>query len=126
LVQSQRATIANANAKIELFLQRYRIIYQRTLRHELFSPCSISESAHSTNGKKKFQLKPIEFLLSNTDHEEETIVLGMIAQLKENKFYLEDPTGHLPLNLAEAVIYLIFEKNFSQSYFATVFGNLWR
>jgi DNA polymerase epsilon subunit 2 len=102
-VNNQRAIVANASAKIELFLQRYRIIYQRTLRHELFSPCSLSESAHSTNGKKKFQLKPIEFLLSSTKQLEDIIVLGMIAQLKENKFYLEDPTGHLPLNLAEAV-----------------------
>ena len=34
----------------------------------------------------------------------------MISQLKENKFFLEDPTGHLPLNLSEAVkLYFIFQ-----------------
>ncbi len=53
------------------------------------------------SGKKKFQLKPIEFLLSNVASGEETIVLGMISQLKEGKFYLEDLTGCLPLSLAE-------------------------
>jgi hypothetical protein len=37
----------------------------------------------SATGRKKFQLKPIEFLLSNANNPEETIVLGMIAQLKE-------------------------------------------
>ncbi len=61
-------------------------------------------TANSSFGKKKFQvlisfivskinyfkkfnqfnqLKPIEFLLSNTSNVEETIVLGMISQLKE-------------------------------------------
>ena len=99
---NKRSTIATASAKVDMFLQRYKIIYQRTLRHELFSPCSISESASSTNGKKKFQLKPIEFLLSSVHELEDIIVLGMIVQLKENKFFLEDPTGNLPLNLAEA------------------------
>ena len=64
-------------------------------------------TANSSFGKKKFQvsisfkvskinylkkiiqfnqLKPIEFLLSNTSNVEETIVLGMISQLKEVKF----------------------------------------
>lgn len=94
-----RGILANANAKIEMFYQRFRIIHQRTLRHELFSPCVVSSS--SSTGRKKFQLKPIEFLLSNTHYCEDIIVLGMITQLKENKFYLEDPTGSLPLNLSE-------------------------
>ena len=78
------------------------MLFKRTLRHELFSPCSLSGTAMA-GSKKKFQLKPIEFLLSNTKQLEDIIVLGMIAQLKENKFFLEDPTGHLPLNLSEAV-----------------------
>jgi DNA polymerase epsilon subunit 2 len=83
----------------------------------LFSPCSISESSQSTNGKKKFQLKPIEFLLSSIKQLEDIIVLGMISQLKENKFYIEDPTGHLPLNLAEAVLlrFIFNQKNQTQT-----------
>jgi hypothetical protein len=75
-----------------------------------------------------FKLKPIEHLLSHTTSAGETIVLGMISQLKEvntiidrikkkekiqnmfdfvfdlkNRFYLEDPTGSLPLDLTETV-----------------------
>lgn len=96
---NSRSVISKANSKIELFVQRFKIMHQRTLRHELFSPCVVTDK--SNTAKKKFQLKPIEFLLSNTSHSEETIVLGMISQLRENKFYLEDLTGSLPLNLSE-------------------------
>lgn len=96
--------IAPASSKVDFFLQRYKIIHQRTLRHELFSPCTLSETMSKADGRKKFQLKPIEYLLSSTTQLDDIIVLGMIVQLKENKFYLEDPTGHLLLNLTETVI----------------------
>jgi len=96
---NSKCLISGSESKVELFVQRFKIIHQRTLRHELFSPCMLT--ANSSFGKKKFQLKPIEFLLSNTSNVEETIVLGMISQLKEGKFYLEDLTGSLPLSLTD-------------------------
>lgn len=92
--------ITRSEGKIELFTQRFKIIHQRTLRHELFSPNVLSQNS-TNSGKKKFQLKPIEFLLSNQSRGEETIVLGMISQLKEGKFFLEDLTGSLPLSLVD-------------------------
>jgi hypothetical protein len=46
----------------------------------LFSPSAINGS---NEAKKKFQLKPIEYLLSHTSQAGDVIVLGMIAQLKE-------------------------------------------
>jgi DNA polymerase epsilon subunit 2 len=92
------SVIGDAASKIELFYQRFQIIKQRTIRHELFSPCVVT---NNSNTKKKFQLKPIEFLLSNSNNLQEIIVLGMLSQLKENKFFLEDPTGCLPLNLTD-------------------------
>lgn len=97
---NSKTLITSAEGKLELFIQRFKIIHQRTLRHELFSPCMLNQNSTSS-GKKKFQLKPIEYLLSNTGNMEETIVLGMISQLKEGKFYLEDLTGSLPLSLIE-------------------------
>ncbi|RNA33724.1 DNA polymerase epsilon subunit 2 isoform X1, partial [Brachionus plicatilis] len=96
---NHRTLLADSRAKIDIFSQRFKLIHQRTMRHELFSPCVVSSNNF---GKKKFQLKPIEFLLSNINHVEDIIVLGMISQLKENKFFIEDPTGHLPLNLTDA------------------------
>jgi len=95
---NSKELLTSAESKLELFAQRFKVIHQRTLRHDLFSPCMLSQAG---SGRKKFQLKPIEYLLSNTANVEETIVLGMISQLKEGKFYLEDLTGCLPLSLTD-------------------------
>ncbi|NXG14667.1 DPOE2 polymerase, partial [Grallaria varia] len=86
-----------ARDKAELFRERYSILQQRTHRHELFSPSPIV--AHPDDSKSKFQLKTVETLLGNTAKVGEVIVLGMITQLKEGKYFLEDPTGVVQLDL---------------------------
>nr|XP_042714029.1 DNA polymerase epsilon subunit 2 isoform X4 [Chrysemys picta bellii] len=89
-----------ARDKAELFRERYTILQQRTHRHELFTPSAIG--AHPDDSRSKFQLKTIETLLGNTAKVGEVIVLGMITQLKEGKFFLEDPTGVVQLDLSKA------------------------
>ncbi|XP_035576011.1 DNA polymerase epsilon subunit 2 isoform X8 [Canis lupus baileyi] len=64
-----------ARDKAELFLERYTILHQ---------------------------LKTIETLLGSTAKIGDVIVLGMITQLKEGKFFLEDPTGTVQLDLSKA------------------------
>ncbi|NXW48545.1 DPOE2 polymerase, partial [Nyctiprogne leucopyga] len=90
-----------ARDKAELFRERYSILQQRTHRHELFTPPAVV--AHPDDSKSKFQLKTIETLLGNTAKVGEVIVLGMITQLKEGKFFLEDPTGVVQLDLSKAI-----------------------
>uniref|UniRef100_A0A8C8ADS6 DNA polymerase epsilon subunit n=1 Tax=Otus sunia TaxID=257818 RepID=A0A8C8ADS6_9STRI len=90
-----------ARDKAELFRERYSILQQRTHRHELFTPSAVV--AHPDDSKSKFQLKTIETLLGNTAKVREVIVLGMITQLKEGKFFLEDPTGVVQLDLSKAI-----------------------
>ena len=46
---------------------------------------------------------PIEFLLGTTTKLKDVVVLGFLTQLKEGKFYLEDPTGSVPIDLSNAV-----------------------
>ncbi|XP_019351633.2 DNA polymerase epsilon subunit 2 isoform X1 [Alligator mississippiensis] len=89
-----------ARDKAELFRERYTMLQQRTHRHELFTPSAIG--AQPDDGRNKFQLKTIESLLGNTAKIGEVIVLGMITQLKEGKFFLEDPTGIVQLELSKA------------------------
>ncbi|KAK3092347.1 hypothetical protein FSP39_001653 [Pinctada imbricata] len=89
-----------ATDKVTLFLDRYTILQQRTQRHDLFTPPAIGSK--TDNATKKFQLKPVEFLLGSTAKLGEIIVLGMLTQLKEGKWYLEDPTGAVQLDLTEA------------------------
>ncbi|KAL1461562.1 hypothetical protein WDU94_013447 [Cyamophila willieti] len=85
---------ADPSAKSKLFRERYNIIRQRTLRHSLFS----NINPNATDG---FKLDWIEYLNSLTNVKHRTVVLGMISQLKENKYFLEDPTGIVQLDLSQ-------------------------
>ncbi|XP_034504447.1 DNA polymerase epsilon subunit 2 isoform X3 [Ailuropoda melanoleuca] len=89
-----------ARDKAELFRERYTILHQRTHRHELFTPPVVG--SHPDETGSKFQLKTIETLLGSTTKIGDVIVLGMITQLKEGKFFLEDPTGTVQLDLSKA------------------------
>eukprot|EP00057_Strongylocentrotus_purpuratus_P034860 XP_796825.2 PREDICTED: DNA polymerase epsilon subunit 2 [Strongylocentrotus purpuratus] len=101
---------ASAKYKADLFRERYNILLQRTSRHSLFSP-PVQGASNETQGKK-FQLKPVEFLLGSTAKLGELIVLGMLTQLKEGKFHLEDPTGAVQLDLAKAQFHTgLFTEN---------------
>ncbi|VDM18097.1 unnamed protein product [Hydatigera taeniaeformis] len=86
-----------------LFAHRYEVVYQRVARNPLFS---------DENG---FKLRPIEFLLSSggkraSEGEEEgerdgevtptVIVLGVLIQLKNAQWHLEDPTNLIKLDLS--------------------------
>ncbi|XP_046874352.1 DNA polymerase epsilon subunit 2 isoform X2 [Hypomesus transpacificus] len=90
-----------ARDKADLFRERYTILQQRTHRHELFTPPAIGAAVEE--GRNKFQLKTIEALLGCTAKLGEVIVLGMVTQLKEGKFYLEDPSGTIQLNMSKAI-----------------------
>ncbi|XP_063039696.1 DNA polymerase epsilon subunit 2 [Engraulis encrasicolus] len=89
-----------AKDKAELFRERYTILQQRTHRHELFTPPVIGSAPDES--RNKFQLKTVEALLGSTSKLGEVIVLGMITQLKEGKYYLEDPSGTIQLNISKA------------------------
>ena len=90
----------NPNAKSMVFRERYRVLHQRTMRHELFSP--VVEGANQSQVAEKFALKPVEFLLGSTANLGQIIVLGMLTQIKEGKYYLEDPSGVVELDMRQA------------------------
>ncbi|TKS86734.1 DNA polymerase epsilon subunit 2 [Collichthys lucidus] len=90
-----------ARDKAELFRERYTILQQRIHRHELFTPPAIGAAVEE--GQNKFQLKTIEALLGSTSKLGEVIVLGMVTQLKEGKFYLEDLSGTVQLDMSKAI-----------------------
>ena len=95
-----------AGAKATLFREHYALVHQWTLRHELFTPPSLGQPL------KKFQLRNVEYLLSSSGIPDEVIVLGMLAQVKEGKFHLEDPTGAVELDLSECTFHTgIFVEN---------------
>ncbi len=53
------------------------------------------------DSRKKFQLRPVEFLAGSSTKVEGVVVLGMISQLKEGKYYIEDNTGNMELDISE-------------------------
>ncbi|KAK2843141.1 hypothetical protein Q7C36_011356 [Tachysurus vachellii] len=97
---------SQARDKAELFRERYTILHQRIHRHELFTPPVIGLAADE--GRNKFQLKTVEALLGSTTKLGEVIVLGMITQLKEGKFFLEDLTGSVQLDLSMAISFYCY------------------
>lgn len=82
------------------FLFRYALILQRTLHHDLFSP-----QVHGVDRgdqKEKYNLRAVEYLIGSSSKLDDLIVLGMITQIVEGKYHLEDVTGSVELDLSEA------------------------
>ncbi|XP_046995901.1 DNA polymerase epsilon subunit 2 isoform X1 [Schistocerca americana] len=86
----------SAEEKAQLFRYRYILLHQRTARHELFTP-----SAVGSNETQKFTLRPVDYFLSSSRKVDDAVVMGLLTQLKEGKYYLEDTTGTLQLDLSE-------------------------
>lgn len=86
--------LASPDVKAQLFIDRYTTILQRTKRN--FSHKSTSE-------KNKLKLQTVDYLLT-LSHEtlNRTLILGSLLQVSEGKWYLEDPTGIVQLDLTHA------------------------
>nr|XP_050028231.1 DNA polymerase epsilon subunit 2-like [Dermacentor andersoni] len=82
---------ADAGAKAFFFRERYQLVLQKTSRHHCFS--SRSRLPAGTSG---FDLRPIEHLLGTTG--ERVVVLGMLCQLEEGNYFLEDTTGSVKID----------------------------
>lgn len=87
-----------SDSKANIFIEKYKMVHQRTARHRLFAAPAIATVSHSST----FSLKAVEHLLGSSAKESNVIVLGMLTQLKEGQFFLEDPTGAVRLNLSRA------------------------
>lgn len=92
----------SAKDKAQMFRERYDILKQRTMRHELFTPATIATAAQRAS---KFELNTVEFLLGSSAVVKNVIVLGMLIQMKEGLFWLEDPTGVVKLDLEKALFH---------------------
>lgn len=85
-------------SKSTFLIDRYNIIWQRTARNKLFA----SELLPGSQKESNFKLRKIEVLLSTSSKINNVVILGLLTQLTEGKYYLEDPTGSVMLDLSEA------------------------
>ncbi|XP_046972763.1 DNA polymerase epsilon subunit 2 [Vanessa cardui] len=83
--------------KAQYLNDRYTMIWQRTIRNKLFA----KETLPSMESENRFQLRKIEVLQSSSSRVDNVIVLGLLTQLTEGKYYLEDPTGSVPLDMTQ-------------------------
>ena len=98
-VKSSLASLSlhpEAASKITLFRERYSVLLQILLRHELFSVRSLASA-----NKEKYSLTNIEALKGGGSNDS-CILLGMLVQLKEGEYHLEDLTGSIKLDLSLA------------------------
>lgn len=101
LDKTPKKLLAPASSRSEYIRNRYNTILQRILRHDLFAPNANENIKTSDSNSKKFVLRYSENLLSASTVEE-VVMLGLLSKFKEGKFYLEDPSGAIPIDLSEA------------------------
>eukprot|EP00559_Dactyliosolen_fragilissimus_P002415 CAMPEP_0184863990 /NCGR_PEP_ID=MMETSP0580-20130426/13271_1 /TAXON_ID=1118495 /ORGANISM="Dactyliosolen fragilissimus" /LENGTH=576 /DNA_ID=CAMNT_0027362609 /DNA_START=22 /DNA_END=1752 /DNA_ORIENTATION=+ len=91
--------------KINMFLQRYLLVQQRILRQDVFRPKLVTSDVRNSFGdgnvETSVKLTPIESLLGRKGKQ---TLMGMIVQVEEGKYYLEDVTAQVPIDLSEASI----------------------
>lgn len=86
-----------------MLVQRYSLIHQRLLRQDIFRPKLVS-GKNSGGSNETVILTPIEALLGGSSAGATKTLLGMIVQIEENRYYLEDLTGQTLLNLSQCEV----------------------
>jgi len=89
--------------KNKMLVERYTVLYQRAMHHDLFTPAPLASSGGVKSAK--FTLKPVDHLLGSITKLDEIILLGMLAHLKEGKYFLEDPSGVVELDISKAIFH---------------------
>ncbi|XP_011310103.1 DNA polymerase epsilon subunit 2 [Fopius arisanus] len=83
--------------KPNVFRNRLSLLRQRTLRQEPFAPRKFGEKS-----KEKKELVPVEFLLTNS-REGNVYVMGILSQLVDGQYFLEDTGGAIKIDIAKTV-----------------------
>lgn len=96
---------ADQQHQIDMLAQRYALVYQRILRHDLFR----SSDLHRSNASGTLKITPIESLLGKKGGAESSsahlvLLLGILLQIEEGVYYLEDPTGQVPVSFQQAIV----------------------
>eukprot|EP01082_Thalassiosira_pseudonana_P006335 g6143.t1 g6143 contig20:917343-919339(-) len=107
LVEAGKSVCGEAVDKVDMFSQRYSLIHQRILRQDIFQPKLITARGGTTGsgttgsggGGTTHTLTPVESLLGRSGRR---FLLGMIVQVEEGKYYLEDHTSQVLLNFSQA------------------------
>ena len=89
----QGEKMGEAEMKRAVWVRRYEVLKQRTRRNKLFMS--------TPNAPATFELCSIEQLASSSGKK---CALGMLTSIEDAKFALEDPLGHVDVDLSEALL----------------------
>jgi DNA polymerase epsilon subunit 2 len=95
--EKPRSLFGTAEDKISMLAQRYAMVHQRILRHKLFRPADL----HARQQSIQHKLTPVESLLGKHDNQS-LLILGILLQIEEGQWYLEDPTGQVQISFQDA------------------------
>lgn len=86
-------------------MQRYALTHQRILRHKLFRPSDLGHLG-TANDMMQYKLTPIESLLGRQKQKshKSLLLLGLLQQVEEGQYYLEDLTGQVPISFLHATV----------------------
>lgn len=97
-----RSLFGEAVHKVDMYAQRYGLIHQRILRQDLFRPKLVTaDGRRSEESGATHILTPVESLLGQSGPK---FLLGMIVQVEEGRYYLEDTTAQVPMDLTGAEV----------------------
>ncbi|XP_050069573.1 DNA polymerase epsilon subunit 2 [Anopheles maculipalpis] len=97
---SKKSLLAVPDAKSNYIRERYWLLWQKTCRHESFSQ-RMAPGTDETGKKSRLILRKVENILS-TSKMNDVVLLGLLTQLMEGHYYLEDPTGSVPIDISQA------------------------
>lgn len=84
-----------------VFRHRFEMAWYKTLRHKQFLSSKFEQQPTD-----KTNLIPIEYLLSELKMGK-VCVMGLITQLMEDQYYLEDTSGTVKINLSNTISFTI-------------------
>nr|XP_021187205.2 DNA polymerase epsilon subunit 2 [Helicoverpa armigera] len=96
-IDTSKCLLPDPKWKSRFVIDRYTVIWQRTLRNNLFT----ADPVNSSESEKRFRLRKVEFLLSCSSRVDDVVVLGLLTQVIERKYHLEDPTGTILLDMTD-------------------------
>lgn len=110
--QSEPDLFSEPINKSLVFKERLELLWHRTLRHETFAPVKFGEV-----GAARQHLRQVEYLLSQSSCNDVN-VMGVVTQLTEGKYFLEDASGIVQINLSQAIsfFYMPFVGRIDQLY----------
>lgn len=97
-----KSSYREAEYKSLIFKHRFEMVWHKTLRHKQFQSSKIEKQQTD-----KTNLITIEYLLSEL-RTGNVCIMGLITQLTDDQYYLEDTSGTVKIDLSSTISFTIY------------------